>query len=229
VTHGKPAAARSTTGTAVYAVRRIAAWVLGLLLFSGTAAALAVAVYPMVTSGSALAVLSGSMTPGLPVGGMVFTRPVDPADIVAEDVITFQRPSNPAELVTHRVVAVDTSSGAPIFTTKGDANPAPDLDPVSASAVQGELWFSAPQVGRLAAVLHSPQGLGVLIVLVCAVLGLSPDSRPTAKADAGPDDESTYPDDGLDTTARITQSDPDTVRMPAVRPPLGTVPRVGLL
>jgi signal peptidase len=210
-------------------VRRIAAWVLGLLLLSGTASALGVAVYPIVTSGSALAVLSGSMTPGLPVGGMVFTRPVDPADIAAGDVITFQRPSNPAELVTHRVVAVDTSSGAPIFTTKGDANPAPDLDPVAASAVQGRLWFAAPHVGRLAAILHSPQGLGVLIVLVCAVLGLSPDARPSAAADATLDEESTGPDDDLDTTAPIPRSDPSTVRMPALRPPLGTAPRVGLL
>src|SRR4051794_16719480 len=112
VTHRKPAAAPRATGIAVYAVRRIAAWVLGLLLLSGTAAALAVAVYPMVTSGSALTVLSGSMTPGLPVGGMVFTRPVDPADVVAGGGVTLPRPPNPAQLGRHCVVSVVRSGGA---------------------------------------------------------------------------------------------------------------------
>ena len=166
------------TGSAVHALRRVTAALLGLLLFGATAGALAIAVYPTVTSGKAMAVLSGSMTPTYPVGAMVFTRPVGPGQVAVGDVITFQRPSNPSELVTHRVVAIDTSTGAPVFTTKGDANNAADLDPVPASALQGRLWFGVPQLGRIAAILHSPQGLGFLVLVICGVVALSPGKKP---------------------------------------------------
>jgi signal peptidase I len=162
----------------VHALRRVVAWVLGLVLAVGTAAALGVALFPVVTGGAALAVLSGSMSPGLPVGAMAFVRPVDAAGIERGDVITFQREPGSPELVTHRVLAVDDTGGSPVFTTKGDANEDPDVDPVPASAVRGELWFGVPQVGRLAAILHSPRGAGLLVVLVCAVIAATPGPRP---------------------------------------------------
>jgi signal peptidase I len=83
------------------------------------------------------------------------------------------------------VVSVDTSSGVPVFTTKGDANEDADVDPVSASAVQGKLWFGVPQLGRLSAILHSPKGVGLLVVMICAVIAAAPGPRPsTATADA---------------------------------------------
>jgi signal peptidase len=166
--------------------------VLGLVLFAGTAGTLAVAVFPVATGGAALAVLSGSMTPGLPVGAMLFTRPVDPQDVVVGDVLTFARPADPAVLVTHRVVAVDASGPAPLFTTQGDANDDADLDPVPASAVQGELWFSVPTLGRVMALLHSPKGLGILVVAVCAVVAVAPSSRRDEPSD-DPADEGTDP------------------------------------
>jgi signal peptidase len=40
------------------------------------------------------------------------------------------------------------------------------------------------ELGRLAAVLHSPKGVGVLVVLVCAAIGVSPGSR-SEKASVG--------------------------------------------
>jgi signal peptidase len=187
----KSAPSPRATSPAVHLLRRIVAGVLGLLLFAGTAGALAIALYPTVTSGAAMAVLSGSMSPTYPVGAMMFTRPVDPAEVDVGDVITFNRPSNQAELVSHRVVAVDTSSGSAVFTTKGDANDAADLDPVPASLVQGRLWFGVPQLGRIAALLHSAQGLGLLVLLVCAVVAVSPGKRaeaeePTNEPEAAP-------------------------------------------
>jgi signal peptidase len=228
----------STGSPAVLAVRRVVAWALGLVLLTGTAGALGVAVYPMVTGGSALAVLSGSMTPGLPVGGMVFTRPVDPAEVVVGDVLTFQRPSDPSQLVTHRVLAIDTSGAAPLFTTKGDANDAADLDPVPASAVQGRLWFSVGSLGRVIALLHSPKGLGVLVVLVCAVVAASP-TRP-----ASPEDDDIVPTPPAEDPAAWdirhwdtdrwapVDADPATVLLPAVgarpQPPRRPLPVPGL-
>jgi signal peptidase len=171
------------------------AWLLGLVLFAGTAGVLAVAVYPLATGGAALAVLSGSMTPGLPVGGMVFTRPVDPATVTVGDVLTFDRPADPAVLVTHRVIAVDTSGGTPVFTTQGDANDDPDLDPVPAAAVRGELWFSVPTLGRATALLHSPKGLGILVVLTCAAIAVAPSARPDGPSGDGVRCDAGDPDD----------------------------------
>jgi signal peptidase len=162
----------------VHTLRRVVAWALGLVLVAGTATALGVALFPLITGGSALAVLSGSMSPGLPVGAMAFVRAVDPATVEPGDVITFQRAPDAPELVTHRVLAVDDSSGVPVLTTTGDANKAADLDPVPAAAVRGELWFGVPRLGQLAAILHSPKGAGLLVVLVCAVIAATPGPRP---------------------------------------------------
>ncbi|MGY1707629.1 signal peptidase I [Geodermatophilus sp. SYSU D00697] len=210
---------------AVHTLRRVASWVLGLVLLTGSGAALGVVVYPMVTGGAALAVLSGSMTPGLPVGGMVFTKPVeDPAALQVGDVITFLRSPEGPELVTHRIIAVDDSSGAPVFTTQGDANNAPDLDQVPASAVRGELWFSVAELGRAAAILHSPKGLGFLVVLVCAVLAVAPGPRPTRQR---PDTE-TPPTD--ESAAAARPADVDTVHLQLARPAVPPPPsRIGLL
>jgi len=167
----------------VHTLRRLVAGVLGLVLLASTAIALGIALFPVLTGGSALTVLSGSMSPGLPVGAIAFVRPVDPATVEPGDVITFQRAPDAPELVTHRVLAVDASSGVPVFTTKGDANEDADVDPVAASAVQGRLWFGVAYLGRLSAILHSPKGVGLLVVLVCAVIAAAPGPRPgTAKA-----------------------------------------------
>ncbi|GAB3203003.1 hypothetical protein GCM10027261_43250 [Geodermatophilus arenarius] len=180
-----PASPTAARAPVVRRLRQAVAWVLGLVLLAGTGSALAVAVYPVVTGGQALAVLTGSMRPGLPVGAMVFTRPVDPADLAVGDVVTFQRTPDAPELVTHRVVAVDDQGGTPVLVTQGDANDAPDLDPVPADAVRGELWFSVPGLGRAAAVLHSPKGVGLLVVLVCGVLAAAP-GRPSAEDTVAP-------------------------------------------
>jgi signal peptidase len=189
---------------AVRALRLVVAWALGLVLLAGTGCALGVALYPTVTGGQSLAVLSGSMTPGLSVGGMVFTREVDPAEVAVGDVITFQHPSEPTARVTHRVIAIDTSTGSPEFTTKGDANEDPDIDPVPASAVQGRLWFSVPEIGRLTALLHSPKGVGVLVVLVCGLIAVHPGKRTDDAPGAEP--ASTHPDVDADNARTVVMA-----------------------
>ncbi|WP_165628926.1 signal peptidase I [Klenkia taihuensis] len=180
--------------SAVRYLRLVLAWVLGLVLLGTTATALGVAVYPQVTGGQALAVLSGSMEPGIPVGGMVFTQPVDPDEVAVGQVITFVRPGGAGELVTHRVVGVDTTGLEPAFTTRGDANDVADLEPVPASAVVGTPRWVVPELGRQAAVLHSPKGLGALVLLVCAVVALAP-GRPSLQESADPAGDAERPDE----------------------------------
>jgi signal peptidase len=211
----------------VHTLRRVVAGVLGLVLLASTATALGVALFPVLTGGSALTVLSGSMSPGLPVGAIAFVRPVDPATVEPGDVITFQRAPDAPELVTHRVLAVDDTSGAPVFTTKGDANEDADVDPVAASSVQGRLWFGVAHLGRLSAILHSPKGVGLLVVLVCAVIAAAPGPRPgtatARRAGTGPANTELEASAAPAASDLVDADSARTVVMPAVD--AGRVPR----
>lgn len=115
------------------------------------------------------AVLSGSMEPALPLGGVVFIKPVEPADIGPGSIIAY-RSGEP--LITHRVVDVIDESELS-FITKGDANQSPDLSPVPAASVVGKVIFDVPYLGYLAAFVKSPLGFLLAIFLPgLAIIGL---------------------------------------------------------
>jgi signal peptidase len=68
-------------------------------------------------------VLSGSMTPAMPVGSLAVVRSTDPEEVLIGDAITFSSQAYAEVLITHRVVEiVADKSGSPRFRTKGDAN-----------------------------------------------------------------------------------------------------------
>lgn len=165
-------------------IRRVAGALAGLLLVVTVGGATAVSLVPAVTGASALTVLSGSMTPMLPVGSVIVVRP-QPAELIRPgDVITFtdRDPDRPApRVVTHRVVAVEQGPGGLTFRTQGDANNTPDQRPAAAADVQGVLWYSVPLAGSLRALLISPLGLCYLAgALLLALAGhlLIPRTRP---------------------------------------------------
>jgi signal peptidase len=106
-------------------------------------------------------VLSGSMEPAIPVGGVVVTCPVSPEDVRAGDIITFR---SGGHHVTHRVTAVVEGSPAR-FVTRGDANEDADPVPVATGDVVGRVLFSLPFLGYLAAFVRTPAGF-VLTLLV---------------------------------------------------------------
>ena len=72
-----------------------------------------------------LVVTSGSMEPAMPAHSLILVQEIDPRDVRIGDIITFD-PPGPIGRVTHRVVARARSGLHWYFTTKGDANPAPD-------------------------------------------------------------------------------------------------------
>jgi len=116
------------------------------------------------------AVLSGSMEPALPLGGVVFIKPVEPADIGTGDIIAY-RSGEP--LITHRVVDVITDGIESSFITKGDANESPDLSPVPAASVVGKVIFDVPYLGYLAAFVKTRLGFLLAIFLPgLAIIGL---------------------------------------------------------
>ena len=122
-----------------------------------------------------LIVLSGSMTPKMPVGGVVITKTVDPTAIKVGDIITFMGGvSNSADenspFVTHRVVQILPSAGGLSFITKGDANNTADPEPVAASQVVGRVVLIVPWLGYLSNFVHGFWGWLLMIILPAAII-----------------------------------------------------------
>lgn len=120
-------------------------------------------------------VQSGSMEPNYRVGALVYVRPVDPEKLEAGDVITFELGGGARG--THRIVEVLEENGTRTFLTKGDNNDQPDAAPVSPERIVGEVKFTVPYLGFLAAYIQQPPGtyVAVSVVAVLLLLVLLPD------------------------------------------------------
>jgi signal peptidase len=148
---------------------RLATRVLGLVSLGGVLFACTVLlVLPRATNGAALTVLTGSMTPKIPVGSVVVERPVDPGTLRVGDIATYQPLPGKAEYITHRITKIDATKHPVEFTFKGDANRGADLKPVPAGAIRGKVWFHVPYLGTLR---NAVSGGGLALPL--AVLGLA--------------------------------------------------------
>jgi signal peptidase I len=155
-------------------MRVAASWVTRLVAFMIIALAVALVavlmVIPRVTGSVPLTVLSGSMTPTVPVGAVILVKQVDTATLTPGDIITFQVAPGVREYITHRIVRLEAGDGTPTFITKGDANNHEDLDPVPAAAVRGEVWFDVPLVGYAADWFHGLRGVALLALLAGVLL-----------------------------------------------------------
>lgn len=120
---------------------------------------------PRVTHSTAMTVLTGSMTPAIPVGSVVMVRPVDPASLEVNDVATYSAPETEA-FITHRIVDIDTRADRRWFVFKGDANNKRDIRPVPEDAIAGEVWFHLPYLGAIRDALKGTAGLSLLGMLV---------------------------------------------------------------
>ena len=111
-------------------------------------------------------VLSGSMRPGLPVGGVVVTERVPVSSLHVRDVVVFHRPDVPADLVVHRIVSLRKTSQGVVIRTQGDANNAKDPWTVTlrGSTAYRAVW-SLPLVGYVAVWAHNPDGRRTLLVI----------------------------------------------------------------
>jgi signal peptidase I len=90
-------------------------------------------------------VRSGSMSPAIPVGGLVIARPASADQLGPGDVIVFQRPDRPGTMVVHRIEAVEQRASGRVFITRGDANASPDSWQVPAS---GNGWRAVYSISR---------------------------------------------------------------------------------
>lgn len=161
-------------------VRAVGATVAGIA--AGIAAVLAYAFGPTLFGAEALIVTSGSMGDAVPVGSVAITRLIDANAVAVGDVITFRAPGGHSS-VTHRVIEARHEGAQRVFVTKGDANPAPDVEPVYVSDRVHRVQRVVPYAGRVVAAARTPAG-GVALILL-PIIGLIADRR-RASAPPGP-------------------------------------------
>lgn len=165
----EPAAASTHTRDLVI---KIGSWILVAIAAVIAVALLAVTVGPRVFPYQALVVRSGSMSPTIPTGSIVFYHKESADKVKVGDIIVFQRPGDSSEKVTHRVYKISTGPSGRYFTTKGDANGAPDDWRVPAVGTGWVASFHIPTVGYVLAGLESTPGRLLLLAIPAALLGL---------------------------------------------------------
>lgn len=109
---------------------------------------------------------SGSMSPAMPVGNLIVTRPV--AEYQKNDVITFytndQSGNRNQTPTTHRIVDVRVGENLG-YQTKGDGNEDPDPYITPASSVIGKVIISLPYFGWLVNFARTQNGFIALVVI----------------------------------------------------------------
>lgn len=104
-------------------------------------------------------ILSGSMRPGFPVGGVVVTQRVPLDSLHVGDVVVFHIPHDPGATYVHRIVWLEHRGSELLVRTKGDANTVPDPWTLAVHGpVAYQARFTLPLLGYAAVWLHSPTG-----------------------------------------------------------------------
>ena len=143
-------------------MRSVFGWLgqlLAWLVILGVVVVLAIAVLiPRIAGATPYTVLTGSMQPHYPPGTLVVIKPINTDALQTGDVATYQIASGDPTVATHRIVAVGvTLDGGRVFTFQGDANNAPDPEPVLPVQIKGKLWYSVPYLGYLNNALNGGQ------------------------------------------------------------------------
>ncbi|MEK7653403.1 MAG: signal peptidase I [Patescibacteria group bacterium] len=112
-------------------------------------------------------VTSGSMEPTIHTGSLVLTKAE--TNYQVGDIITFGKASRLKQPTTHRIFAQGDDLGAPVFTTKGDANNAPDREEIKNRDIIGKVVFSVPYVGYAVDAIKKPIGF-ILIIFIPAII-----------------------------------------------------------
>lgn len=112
-------------------------------------------------------VMSGSMEPDLPVGAMIYVRPVDYRDLKVGDVISYVA-NDDKTVVTHRIVEIEVDESDSTvwrFRTQGDANNSPDAKLVHYKNVLGTPIITIPLIGYFAHNIQQPPGIYIALVV----------------------------------------------------------------
>lgn len=116
-------------------------------------------------------ILSGSMTPEIPVGAVVLVKPQ--ALYTPGDIITFSETGKKNAFVTHRIINVERSNtyyGAASYTTKGDANKTSDVVKIPEQNVKGKVVLIVPYIGYVVNFIKTPKGFLLFIVIPATII-----------------------------------------------------------
>lgn len=117
-----------------------------------------------------LAVMSGSMEPTLPMGGVVVVKPADQYNI--DEIITFesQNSKQSQKYTTHRIVKMNQGGQQDYFYTKGDANETSDTNYIKKDQIIGKVILSVALVGYIIGYAKTLPGVVIIIVLATIII-----------------------------------------------------------
>ncbi|MFX1275946.1 MAG: signal peptidase I [Promethearchaeota archaeon] len=120
-------------------------------------------------------VSSGSMSPTLNEGDMLFVKGVDGSEIQNESIIVFHAiwSSDPSIPVVHRVIGIHNYSGVLYFETKGDNNEIPDPYFVREEFVYGVVIGGIPYIGWIKLIFDRSGLLYIILIIIIFYLGIS--------------------------------------------------------
>jgi signal peptidase len=133
----------------------------------------ALVVLPRAFGWSTLVVLSGSMEPAMPAGGLAFVEPLGGDAVQVGDVVTYHRPDRDETLVSHRVHAISDHLGEPTIWTIGDANESPDPWAVTQGQITGRVRFTLPFLGNVSRDVRTARGVMWVIAPLAAFVVLT--------------------------------------------------------
>ena len=117
----------------------------------------------------AMSVITGSMKPQFNPGDLIIASNLNNLNSVkVGTIITYINEEN--VLVTHRVTKINNNDGVNTYITKGDANPAIDIEPVSTNQMQGIYKTKIPYLGYVGMFVKTGVGMISLIVIPLIII-----------------------------------------------------------
>ena len=110
-----------------------------------------------------MTVVSGSMSPELNIGDLIFVKETVPERINKNDIISFRFEDN--RIITHRVVEIERKFHGLRIVTKGDANQEADDWIVSGENLIGVLFVKIPFGGYFVKFMASLKGFVIILVI----------------------------------------------------------------
>jgi signal peptidase len=129
-----------------------------------------VSILPIKNNFKLLAVLSGSMEPTIPTGALVVIKPATIYKV--GDIIAFHplNAKTTKEIVTHRIYAIKNTGGEDLYTTKGDANKAPDSESIPGDKIIGKHVATIALLGYLLGYIKTLPGLVLIIIIPATII-----------------------------------------------------------
>ena len=121
--------------------------------------------FPQIYGMKCYSVMSGSMSPDLPVGSAIYVKEKNPAEIEKGEIITFTTEQG-RTMITHRVA--ENNKEEQFFVTKGDSNQYQDTKPVKWENLQGTVVLCIPFAGYVLNFMGSRMGKFAAIFFLLA-------------------------------------------------------------